>query len=58
MQSNKMNILMISYGRGALYENKEEFLIGIKSMQIILNSLKILYLTKKKFENKTWGIKN
>ena len=55
MQSNKMNILMISYGRGALYENKGGVLDRHKEYANHFNSLKILYLTKKKFENKDFG---
>ena len=55
MQSNKLNVLMISYGRGALYENKAGVLDRHKEYASYFESLEILYLTKKKLENKNLG---
>ena len=55
MQSNKINVLMISYGRGALYENKAGVLDRHKEYSNHFESLKILYLTKSKLENLNFG---
>jgi len=55
MQSNNLKILMISYGRGALYENKAGVLDRHKEYANQFDSLKILYLTKKKLENLNLG---
>jgi glycosyltransferase involved in cell wall biosynthesis len=55
MQSNKINVLMISYGRGALYENKAGVLDRHVEYSSHFNSLKIIYLTKKKLKKKNLG---
>lgn len=47
-----MKVLMISYGRGALYENKAGVLDRHKEYANRFESLKIIYLTKKKLEKK------
>ena len=47
-----MKVLMISYGRGALYENKAGVLDRHKEYANHFKSLKIIYLTKKKLEKK------
>jgi glycosyltransferase involved in cell wall biosynthesis len=52
MQSNKINVLMISYGRGALYENKAGVLDRHIEYATHFNSLKIIYLTKKRLKKK------
>ncbi|MDA7569921.1 glycosyltransferase [Flavobacteriaceae bacterium] len=55
MQSNKINVLMISYGRGALYENKAGVLDRHIEYASHFESLEILYLTRKKLENLNFG---
>lgn len=55
MQSNKINVLMISYGRGALYENKAGVLDRHIEYASHFESLEILYLTKKKLQNLNLG---
>ena len=50
-----MKVLFISYGRGALYENKAGVLDRHKNYAKQFESIEILYLTKKKFENKDFG---
>ena len=55
MQSNNLKILMISYGRGALYENKAGVLDRHIEYASYFESLEILYLTKKKLNNLNFG---
>lgn len=55
MQSNNLKILMISYGRGALYENKAGVLDRHKEYANHFESLEILYLTKRKLETLNFG---
>ena len=55
MESNKINVLMISYGRGALYENKAGVLDRHKEYASHFESLEILYLTKKRLKNLNFG---
>jgi glycosyltransferase involved in cell wall biosynthesis len=52
MQSNRINVLMVSYGRGALYENKAGVLDRHLEYASHFNSLKIIYLTKKRLKKK------
>lgn len=55
MQSNNINVLMISYGRGTLYENKAGVLDRHIEYASHFDSLDIIYLTKKKFDNTNYG---
>ena len=55
MQSNKINVLMISYGKGALYENKAGVLDRHIEYASYFESLEILYLTKKKLNILNFG---
>lgn len=50
-----MKVLMISYGGGALYENKAGVLDRHKDYASHFESLEILYLTKRKLENLNFG---
>lgn len=50
-----MKVLFISYGRGALYENKAGVLDRHKTYAKHFDSIEILYLTKKKLEYKDFG---
>ena len=50
-----MKVLMISYGRGALYENKAGVLDRHKEYANNFESLEILYLTKRKLETLNFG---
>jgi glycosyltransferase involved in cell wall biosynthesis len=55
MQSSDLNVLMISYGRGALYENKAGVLDRHIEYANNFKSLVIIYLTKTKLEEKQIG---